>query len=122
MERLCRHHELIFNSIHEAVYVISWQGNIVQLNAPAAQLAECETKDLTGRPLRNVLLTSPDSTPPPPWMDDPIFHAIRSGQSSQGQGWILRSTGGILPIRFSLTPVRDSEKVVGAVLTATESV
>jgi PAS domain S-box-containing protein len=118
VERLYRHNEQIINCIGEGVYVVSRGGNIIRINPAGARLVAWESSGLIGQPLRIILpRLQPDGTSSP-WETDPICLSMKKGRELQGAETVLRrKDGASFPVRYSSYPVRDQDKVVGAVIT-----
>ena len=118
VERLYRHGELIINSIAEGVFVVSRRGNLIKFNPAGARMVGWESQDLTGRSLHTILRRVRPDGSPLPWESDPVFLAMKQDRELQGETAALcRKDGVILPVRYGCRPMRDSDKVVGAVLT-----
>lgn len=112
-----RHNELIINSIGEGIFVVSRSGNIIRLNPAATRLGGWEAAELAGRPLGKVLRHLPAGALAPQTGANPVSQAIREEHELHGQQGILwRKDGAITPVRFSCFPVRDDDRVVGAVV------
>jgi PAS domain S-box-containing protein len=118
LEQLRRQHGLILEAAGEGICGLDTHGVITFINTPGAKLAGWKPAELIGRPLHEVLHHSrADGSQFPQqncslcatisdglvhWMDDEVF-------------W--RKDGTSFPVEYVCTPIREDQKVVGAVLT-----
>jgi PAS domain S-box-containing protein len=121
IERLYRHSDLIINSIAEGIYVVSRRGNIIRVNPAGAAMVGWDNTELTGRPLSTILRRPPSNGGPLPWEADPLNRAMKDGHDLYGvEGELGHKDGSSFPIRYSSHPVRDHDKIVGAVVTCVD--
>ena len=121
VERLYRHNELIINAINEGIYVVSRRGNIIRINPAGAQMVGWENKDLTGQPLNAILRRPQPDGGEIRWEMDPIYKGMRDGHDLRNiEAVLCRKDGSRFPVRFSSHPVRDNDKIVGAVVTCVD--
>ncbi len=121
LERLYRHSELIINSIDEGIYVVSRRGNIIRINPVGAQWIGWEVKDLTGQSLNTILHRPQANGDNVPWESDPIAKGMKDGHDlSHLEGMLCRKDGSRFPVRYSSHPIRDNDKIVGAVVTCVD--
>ncbi len=111
-----RYNHLIVDSISELVLVITKARNISRINPAVARAIGLDTAELVDRPLDEfVQLDTPAGDNA---LVEPITHSLRSGQDLRNQPAQLKNRrGDLVPVRFSLFPLRDSDKVVGGVVT-----
>lgn len=117
LDHQLRYSALIINSINELVFVISRALNISRINPAVSHHTHFEPQDLIAQPLDRVLkLQAEGSSGSGP--ENPISFAMRQGREIQDRnGVILSKSGQGLPVRYSMFPLRDQDKVVGAVIT-----
>ncbi|WP_221029570.1 CHASE3 domain-containing protein [Actomonas aquatica] len=111
-----RYNHLIIDSINELVLVITKARNISRVNPAVLRATGLEMPDLVDRPLSDcvALDAPPDGAP----LLDPVKDALRSGQDLRDRPAALKDKNGDpVPVRFSLYPLRDNDKVVGGVVT-----
>ena len=114
--RLVRHHELILNSIREAIFVISRNGHIISSNAAAAELAGAESSRLVGKSIYTLI--GKDHSSDKHFLTEPI----KNGQHLPPvDAFIQNANGQPVPVRVACYPTRDQENLTGAVITLTES-
>ena len=118
LEHQLRYNQHIINSISDLVFVLTKATNISRVNPAVVHLTGLEAADLINQPLsRFVHLGSRDSQLSAPMMD-PIVLALKEGRDLRDQPAILEDRRGRqTPVRFTLFPLRDRDKVVGAVVT-----
>jgi PAS domain S-box-containing protein len=111
--------DLIINSIGELVVVISKAENVSRLNPAVLRATAYDSPELVGSPLAKVLMVANEAASPSSSGQLSLPQALREGREIQNaSGSLRRKDGQTLPIRFNLVPLRDSNRVVGALLTA----
>ncbi|MEW6303400.1 MAG: CHASE3 domain-containing protein [Verrucomicrobiota bacterium] len=114
LERQFRHNELIINSIGDAIFVISRRGNIIRLNPGATRLAGWNPQDLTAEPLGKVLQLAGAGN----GSLGPILTALEQGHEAYDLRASLKTKpGNEIAVLVKCFPIRDSDKVVGGVVT-----
>ena len=118
LDHQLRYSQLIINSISDQVFVISKALNISRVNPAAEHHTGLGARELIGLPMQRVLRWSP---PPPAGTassSDPISLALKEGREIQDwPGAMLARSEPPTPVRFSVVPLRDHDKVVGGVVT-----
>jgi CHASE3 domain sensor protein len=117
MEHQIRYNQLIINSIGELVFVISRALNISRINPAVSQNTNWEPQDIVAQSLNRVLQldAEPSSGSPP---QNPITFAMGQGREIlDHDGLLLSKSGKTAPVRYSMVPLLDQNKVVGAVVT-----
>lgn len=116
LERQFRHFEQILHSIGDAIFVISRTGRIIRVNPPAAKMCGMTVNDLIGEPLAGFVV--PNENPEV----SPFVTALKEGRDIVGVQAMLKVQGGT-PIRITARafPVRDNDRVVGAVVVCEKS-
>jgi PAS domain S-box-containing protein len=116
LRRLVRHHELLFNSIREAIFVISRNGHIISSNAAAATLTGLEGPQLAGKSIATILFQALDA--PPDWEKHILHASVKLGAPMETTRAYLRNQGGApILVRVACHPTRDQENLTGAVIT-----
>jgi len=117
LDHQLRYSQLIINSIGELVFVISRALNISRINPAVSLNTNWEPQDLVTQSLDRVLqLNAEASADSPP--QNPITFAMRQGREIQDRDAVLLTKSGkTAPVRYSMVPLRDQDKVVGAVVT-----
>ena len=112
-EHQIRYNQLIVNSVSDLVFVLTKALNVTRINAAVV--------NLTGR-LDEAILTSPlaavvEVATEPATGFDPVALALREGRELRHHPAVVlgRNTRRI-PARLTLIPLRDQDKVVGAVV------
>jgi CHASE3 domain sensor protein len=110
LEHQLRYNQLIINSIDELVFVISKALNISRINPAVSHHTHWEPQDLVAQSLDRVLQLN--ATP------NPIADALREGREIKDRdALLLTKSGPAAPVRYSMVPLHDQDKVVGAVVT-----
>ena len=118
LEHQLRYNHLIVDSINDLVFVLTRALNISRVNPPVTDLTGLGASDLVGQPLSRVVRPAPGPAGSPAPMVDPISHALRSGRDLRDLPALLEdSRGRQVPVLLSMIPLRDRDKVVGAVVT-----
>jgi PAS domain S-box-containing protein len=109
-----RYNQLIINSIAEMVFVISRALNVSRINPAVVHQTNWQPQDLVAQSIERVLQLPGDGVPD----QNPISLALRDGHEIQDRPAILKTrSGDTIPVRFSLVPLHDQNKVVGGVVT-----
>ncbi len=118
LEKLSRQNALILNSAGEGIYGLDIEGKATFVNATAAQMLGWTVEELIGQPMHTFLHhTKPDGTPYP-LEECPIYAAFRDGAVHHvvdEKFW--RKDGTSFPVEYISNPIRENEKVAGAVVT-----
>jgi CHASE3 domain sensor protein len=119
LEHQLRYNNLIVDSISDLVFVLTRALNISRVNPAVTHSTGMAARDIVGLPLSRVLRPAPGPAGSPAPMVDPVLHALRSGRDLRDLPAVLEDRrGGTRPVLLSLVPLRDRDKVVGAVVTA----
>jgi CHASE3 domain sensor protein len=111
-----RYNQLIINSIAEMVFVISRALNISRINPAVVLQTSWEPKDLVAQSIERVLQLPPEAGGAAD--QNPLSQAMRVGREIQDRPAVLATRSGrTIPVRFSLVPLHDQDKVVGGVVT-----
>ncbi|HUD48154.1 MAG TPA: CHASE3 domain-containing protein [Candidatus Baltobacteraceae bacterium] len=111
-----RYNQLIINSISEMVFVISRALNVSRINPAVVHQTHWQPQDLIAQSIERVVKLTPDSGNAPE--HNPLSQAMRDGREIQERPAVLTTRSGrTIPVRFSLVPLHDQDKVVGGVLT-----
>jgi CHASE3 domain sensor protein len=117
LDHQLRYSQLIINSVHELVFVISRALNISRINPAVSQNTHWEPQDLVTQSLDRVLkITTEETAGAAP--QNPIAFAMRQGREIQDRdAVIVTKSGQTAPVQYSMVPLHDQDKVVGAVIT-----
>ena len=118
VDKLLRHNELILNSVSEGIYGLDLDGNGTFINPAAAKMLGWDVSDLIGRPQHATLHhTRPDGAPYPQ-EECPIYAAFRDGAVHHVNDEVYwRKDGASFPVEYTSTPIRENERLIGAVVT-----
>jgi PAS domain S-box-containing protein len=113
---LVRDNSQILSAAGDGIYRMDLEGRITYANPAAAELLGYEIPDLIGLPAHEVLHhTRADGTPYPA-EECPIRSAVATGEVTRATSEVFwRSDGSPLAVEYTSAPVRDGEKIVGAV-------
>ena len=118
LEHQLRYNQLIVDSIDDLVFVLTKALNISRVNPAVVHLTGFEPAALINQPLSRVvrLVTTHGGDEAP--MLDPIAQALKDGRDLRDQPAIIEDKRGRqTPVRFTLFPLRDKDKVVGGIVT-----
>ncbi len=116
LDHQLRYSQLIINSIGELVFVISRALNISRINPAVSHNTNWEPQDLVAQSLDRVLQLHTEAHGGE--QQHPIVFAMRQGREIQDKDALLISKSGkTAPVRYSMVPLHDQDKVVGAVVT-----
>lgn len=118
LEHQLRYNQLIVNSISDLVFVLTKAMNVSRVNPAVVRLTGFEPADLVNQPLSRVvrLVNEPGGAEAP--MLDPIAQALKEGHDLRDQPAVMEDKRGRqTPVRLTLFPLRDGDKVVGGVAT-----
>jgi CHASE3 domain sensor protein len=118
LEHQLRYNQLVINSISDLVFVLTKAMNISRVNPAVVHSTGLEPVDLINQPLARFvrLVKNPEETSAP--MFDPVGQALKDGRDLRDQPAVLENRRGRqTPVRFTLIPLRDGDKVVGGVVT-----
>lgn len=115
MEHQNRYNLLIIDSISDSVFVVTKLMNVSRMNPAAVHLTGHEPSGLIDKPLANVLRLADSGGPSPTF--DPLARALAEGHDLRDKSALVSTKGGqSLPVRLSIYPLRDRDKVVGGVV------
>ena len=118
LDHQLRYHELIINSIGDLVFVISCALRINRINPAVVHQTKLDSLELIRRPITELLQLSTAGSTDATLTENSFSLALKENREIQEQNGTLWCKGGqALPIRFTLIPLRDQDKVVGGVLT-----
>ncbi|MSU51307.1 MAG: PAS domain-containing protein [Opitutus sp.] len=118
LEHQLRYGQLIINSISDLVFVLTKAMNISRVNPAVTHLTGLGPADLINQPLSRLvrLLEPPPGAEVP--LFDPISQALKDGRDLRDLAAVIEDKRGRrTSVRLGLFPLRDRDKVVGAVVT-----
>jgi PAS domain S-box-containing protein len=116
-ERLSHQVRSILEAAGEGIYGSDAEGLLTFVNPAATGILGYEAGELVGRSSHALWHhTRRDGTAYP--VEDCRLHAaLRTGSTTQGEDWFWRKDGSGLPVQLAAAPIKESGKVVGAVVT-----
>ena len=117
LEHQLRYNQLIVDSINDLVLVVTKALNISRVNPAVTHLTGLEPAALVNQPLSRIvrLPAAPRGTAP---MLNPVALALKEGRDLRDQPAIMEDKRGRhTPVRLTLFPLRDRDKVVGGIVT-----
>jgi PAS domain S-box-containing protein len=118
LEHQLRYHQLIIHSINDPILVVSKAINITRINPAVLRRTGYDAPELIGSPLHRVLRRAGAGAPGAPASHDPVALALKEGRELHA--WpaeLVAKNGQAVRVLVSLFPLRDSDRVVGGVLT-----
>jgi PAS domain S-box-containing protein len=117
LEHQLRYNRLIINSITDLVVVLTKMCNVSRVNPAVQQWSGWSATELINRPVLQLVRLQPPGGAGGPAVADPLGLALRAGREIHGHpAEITAKDGRVAPARLSMYPLRDRDKVVGAVV------
>lgn len=108
---------LLLESAGEGIYGLDTSGYCIFVNEAALSMLGYSREELLGRDTHNLIHHTRADGRAYPAQECPIYDAFRTGQASQGQVELLwRKDGTSFPAEYSAQPMREGERLTGAVL------
>lgn len=118
LEHQLRYSQLIINSISDLVFVLTKAMNISRVNPAVTHLTGLEPAELINQPLSQVVRLVEQHVGAGAPLVDPIAQALKDGRDLRELAAMVEDKRGRqTPVRFTLYPLRDRDKVVGGVVT-----
>lgn len=115
LEHQLSYNQLIINSVREAVFVVTRALHITRANPTVQHLTDRPLEDIINRPLEQIIQLPGEG--PGHAINAQLLRAINDGQDLRHQpATLISRTGQAFAVIVSLFPLRDSGKVVGAVI------
>ena len=118
IEKTNRQTRQILNSAGEGIYGLDLEGNTTFANSMAERILGYKEEELLGK-LQHAMIhhSKPDGTPYP--KDDcPIYVSLRDGRvHRESEEVFWRKDGTPVPVEYVSTPIKQNEKLLGAVIT-----
>ncbi|HYO53930.1 PAS domain S-box protein [Archangium sp.] len=121
LERLRHLSELILTSVDEGIYGVDAEGRATFVNQAAARMLGWAPEELIGKAQHALAHHSrPDGTPLPE-SECQVYAAFRDGRTHHVTDEVFwRSDGSSFPVEYRSSPVREGERIIGAVITFTD--
>ncbi|HZZ17757.1 MAG TPA: CHASE3 domain-containing protein [Opitutaceae bacterium] len=114
LEHQLRYNNLIISSINDLVLVLTKATNISRVNPAVTKLTGREPHELIQLPLASMVRLVHEGDGP---MIDPVVQAMNEGRDIKEQPAIVTDKlGREIPVQLALFPLRDKDKIVGAVV------
>ncbi|MBI4968454.1 MAG: PAS domain S-box protein [Rhodospirillales bacterium] len=115
---LAKEKSLLLESTEEGIYGIDVDGLCTFVNGAAARLLGYAASDMIGRNMHDLIHHRHADGSPYPVASCPINHAFRSGRSCAVEDEVFwRKDGRPLPVAYAASPIRDDDRIAGAVVT-----
>lgn len=110
--------ELLLASTGEGIYGVDLDGNCVFINRAGAELLGYRPEDVLGCNMHTLMHHSHPDGSHYPVEDCPIFQAFRQGEPCRLDSDVLwRADGCSFHAEYSSHPIRDKDRIIGAVVT-----
>jgi PAS domain S-box-containing protein len=114
LEHQLRYNRLIIDSISDLVLVLTKATNISRINPAVTKLTGREPHELIQHPLKSLVELLHTGHAP---MLDPVAQAMNEGHDLKDQKAVITDRmGRLIPAVLALYPLRDRDKIVGAVV------
>ncbi|HET9103387.1 MAG TPA: PAS domain S-box protein [Solirubrobacteraceae bacterium] len=116
-EGLRRDNDRILDSAGEGIFRVDAAGCMTYMNPAAARLLGYTPTELLGRPIHDVVHRSHPEGISHRWEECPIRLTLASGDTHRVvDDFLRRRDGTFLPVEYTSAPMRDGERVTGAVI------
>lgn len=110
--------ELLLASTGEGIYGVDIDGRCVFINRAGAEMLGYRADQILGRNMHDLMHHTRADGSPYPNDQCPIFQAFRDGQPCRLDSDVLwRADGSSFSAEYSSYPIRDRDRIVGAVVT-----
>ncbi|HLO33822.1 MAG TPA: PAS domain S-box protein [Anaerolineales bacterium] len=116
-EQLSRQNELILDTAGEGIFGLDQHGNHTFVNPAAAGMLGYSPEELIGSPSHSIWHHSHSDGSHYPAEECPIYRSLQEGKIHQGVEYFWRKDGNGFPVDFTSTPVREGNRILGAVIT-----
>ncbi len=117
LARLSHQSELILNSIGEGIYGLDLQGNTTFVNPAASRMLGYTFDELIGKSGHRMIHHTRADGSPYPQESCPVLKAYQEGIVYRGENEVYwRKDGTSFPVEYVSTPIRENEKITGAVV------
>ena len=118
LERLQRQYRLILNSVDEGIFGLDAQGRHTFVNPSAARMLGYTFEELVGQPGHSTWQHTQSDGRPYPAEECPIHDTLTTGATHRVGGQVFwRKDGTPFPVDYTTTPVREGNRLTGAVVT-----
>jgi PAS domain S-box-containing protein len=112
-----REHRLILAAAGEGIYGVSADGCTTFLNPAAQSMLGYRADELVGKDMHEIIHHHRVDGTAYPREECPIYNAFKEGRVNNVDGEVFwRKDGTPIHVEYTSTPIRDSGKVVGAVI------
>ncbi len=113
--------EMLLESTGDGIYGIDLNGRCIFINGAGARMLGFEADEVLGRNMHYLIHHSHANCSLMPVHDCRIFKAFQEGEGCRVEDEVLwRRDGSAFPAEYASYPIRDGDKVVGAVVTFTD--
>ncbi len=118
LEHLRRQNVLILESADEGILGLDLTGKHTFVNTAAATLLGYEIGELIGQPIYKICHRRETDAPLSGQQDCPIYDALGREDVHRVDGEVFwRKDGTSIPVEYAATPIKENEKMTGAVVT-----
>jgi PAS domain S-box-containing protein len=118
LEHQLRYNQLIVDSVHDLVFVMTRALKITRVNPATLRTTGRQPLELLGRHLGTTLRWSKTQPIDPAQPSDPLVVALRDGLELRSTpAELFTPDGRAIPVSLSCVPLRDRDRVVGGVIT-----
>ena len=118
LKRLHLQNEMILNSAGEGIVGLDEKGNVMFVNPAGANMLGWEPDELVGKMHHELSHHSKSNGHPYPFEECPVYKTLRDGAVPRVDNEVFwRSNGTSFPVEYTSTPMREQDKIIGAVVT-----
>lgn len=118
LAQITRQNQSILNAAKEGIYGVDLNGNTTFLNASATKMTGYSVEELIGQHTHNFIHYLKSDGSPYPEKECPIYAALKDGVVHHIEDEVFwRKDGTCFPVEYISTPILNSSKITGAVVT-----
>ncbi len=114
-------HPAILDSVGSGIYAVDSDGRTTFVNPAAARMFGWNAEDLIGKRSHDVVHHSRPDGSLYPIEECPIYGTLADGVLREGDEVFWRRDGRGVPVQFVSAPIREGDRIVGAVFTFTDA-
>jgi PAS domain S-box-containing protein len=109
--------EMLLNAAGEGIFGLDINGNATFINPAACRMLGLEPHEVIGKNMHEIHHHSKADGTPYPREKCPIYMAFKDGEIHRIDNEIFwRKDGSTIPVEYTSTPMKDGEKLIGAVV------
>ena len=117
IRELSRRNQRLLSSVGEGIYGLDTKGQITFINPAAAKMLQYDDNDLIGQNSHDLFHHTKIDGSANVREDCPIYMSFNGGIThNEGTDFFWRKDGTALPVEFTSTPIKEGDRIIGAVV------